>query len=246
MRETLETQLDLLIGLAKLDGKIAGLRVQLGKIPIAIEARREEYQESEKVLSGAKEEIGAAKKERRRAEGELDGHLEKINKLNNQQSLVKTNKEYQALLGEIEKLKAQQDAYEEKILELMEQAGTVEKQITVAEGVVAEARKVFEEEEARLLAEEKELRSSLESVESSRAEKVTSIEKETLQTYSRVKSLRGDAVAEVVDELCLGCRVAVPPQKFADVMLNKVVQTCAHCNRILYYTRKETAGPEER
>jgi predicted nucleic acid-binding Zn-ribbon protein len=236
----------MLIGLAALDKEIAGLRIQLEKIPKAIEARREEYQESEETLTSAKETISAAQKERRRAEGELDGHLERINKLNDQQSLVKTNKEYQTLLGEIEKLKAQQDAYEEKILELMEQAGEVEKQIIVAEGVVAEARKVFEEEEVRLLAEEKELRSSLEGVESARAEKVTSIEKEILQTYSRVKSLRGDAVAEVVNELCLGCRVAVPPQKFADVMLNKVVQTCSHCNRILYYSRKKEAGSEAR
>ena len=246
MRETLETQLDMLIGLAVLDKEIAGLRVQLERIPRTIEAHREECQESEKNLTTAKEEISAAKKERRRAEGELDGHLEKIRKLNDQQSLVKTNKEYQTLLGEIEKLKAQQDAYEERILELMEQAGVVEKEIAVAEGVVAEAKKVFEEEEARLLAEEKELRSALEGVESARAEKVTSIEAEHLKTYSRVKSLRGDAVAEVVNELCLGCRVAVPPQKFADVMLNRVIQTCSHCNRILYYSRKEGAGSEER
>jgi predicted nucleic acid-binding Zn-ribbon protein len=28
-------------------------------------------------------------------------------------------------------------------------------------------------------------------------------------------------------------------------MLNKVVQTCSHCNRILYYTRKEVAGSEK-
>jgi len=235
----------MLIGLAGLDQEIARLRGRLEKIPIAIAARREEYQESEKVLADAKEDISAAQKERRRAEGDLDGHLEKIRKLNDQQSLVKTNKEYQTLLGEIEKLKAQQDAYEERILELMEQAGEVEKQIAVAKGVVTEARKVFEEEETRLLVEEKALRSTLESVESARAKKVPSIEKENLQMYSRVKSLRGDAVAEVVDELCLGCRVSVPPQMFADVILNKVIQTCSHCNRILFYRGKESAESEE-
>ncbi len=242
----METQLDLLVNLAVLDKEIVRLRTRLEKIPGAIEARREEYQEPERTLENAREELAAGKKEHRRAEGELDGHLEKIKKLNDQQSLVKTNKEYQTLLGEIEKLKEQQDAYEEKILELMEQAGEEEEKIAVAEGVVAEARKVFEVEEARLLAEEKERRSTLEGVESSRAGKVASIEQENLQMYSRVQTLRGDAVAEVVDELCLGCRVSVPPQKFADVMLNKVIQTCSHCNRILYYDRKAGAGSGER
>jgi predicted nucleic acid-binding Zn-ribbon protein len=246
VRETLETELDLLVDLAVLDKEIVRVRTQLEKIPGSIEARREEYQEPEKALEGAREELSTAKKERRRAEGELDGHLEKIKKLNDQQNLVKTNKEYQALLGEIEKLKAQQDAHEEKILELMEWSGEEEKKIAVAEGVVAEAREVFEVEEARLLAEEKELRSTLEGVESARAKKVASVEQENLHMYSRVQSLRGDAVAEVVDELCLGCRVAVPPQKFADVMLNKVIQTCSHCNRILYYRGKDRVGSEER
>ncbi len=242
----METELDLLVDLAVLDKEIVRVRTQLEKIPGSIEARREEYQEPEKALEGAREELSTAKKERRRAEGELDGHLEKIKKLNDQQSLVKTNKEYQTLLGEIEKLKAQQDAHEEKILELMEWSGEEEKKIAVAEGVVAEAREVFEVEEARLLAEEKELRSTLEGVESARAKKVASVEQENLHMYSRVQSLRGDAVAEVVDELCLGCRVAVPPQKFADVMLNKVIQTCSHCNRILYYRGKDRVGSEER
>ena len=68
-------------------------------------------------------------KEHRQAEGALDGHLEKIRKLNEQTSLVKTNKEYQTLLGEIDVLKGQQDGYEEKILELMEKSGEVEKKI---------------------------------------------------------------------------------------------------------------------
>ena len=235
----------MLVNLAVLDKEIVRLRTRLEKIPGAIEARREEYQEPERTLKNAREELAAGKKEHRQAEGELDGHLEKIKKLNDQQSLVKTNKEYQTLLGEIEKLKEQQDAYEQKILELMEQAGEEEEKIAVAEGVVAEARKVFEVEEARLLAEEKERRSTLEGVESSRAGKVASIEQENLQMYSRVQTLRGDAVAEVVDELCLGCRVSVPPQKFADVMLNKVIQTCSHCNRILYYARKAGAGSGE-
>ena len=37
------------------------------------------------------------------------------------------------------------------------------------------------------------------------------------------------------DELCPGCRVTVPPQKYADVITGRSIETCSHCQRILYY-----------
>jgi len=227
-------QLDSLVKLSELDNKIAFLKKQLERIPVAVAEKREEFRTEERTLETAQEELSAMKKEHRQAEGALDGHLEKIRKLNEQTSLVKTNKEYQTLLGEIDVLKGQQDGYEEKILELMEKSGEVERQIRVAKEEVAREKAEFEKEETKLLAEGETLRQEMETHESARGEILPAIEQANLDTYLKVKNLRGDAVAEVREELCLGCRVSVPPQQFADVIMKESIQTCSHCQRILY------------
>lgn len=234
MEQAVVKQLDNLVRLSELDNKIAVLKKQLEKIPVAIAEKREEFRTEERALEAAEEELVAMQKEHRQAEGALDGHLEKIRKLNEQTGLVKTNKEYQTLLGEIDVLKGQQDGFEEKILELMEKSGEVERKIQAAKIEVAREKAEFEAEEAKLLAEGESLRKEMEGHESSREEILPSIERVNLDTYLKVRNLRGDAVAEVREELCLGCRVSVPPQQFADVIMKESIQTCSHCQRILY------------
>jgi predicted nucleic acid-binding Zn-ribbon protein len=238
-------QLDSLIRLSELDSEIAVLKKQLERIPRTVAEKREEFRSAERALEIAEEELGALQKEHRQAEGALDGHLEKIRKLNDQTGLVKTNKEYQTLLGEIETLKSQQDGYEESILELMEKTGEVENKIRSVKEDVARERAEFEKEEAKLLAEGEALKRELEKRESFREEILPAIERENMETYQRVKALRGDAVAEVREELCLGCRVSVPPQKYADVIMKESIQTCSHCHRILYSLRSAWEEKEE-
>ena len=238
MEQVVEKQLEKLISLAVFDTEVAGLERKLKEIPKAIEVRREKYLEAEKVIEAARDELSSMQKERRKAEGDLDAHLEKMRKLSDQTSMVKTNKEYQTILGEIETLKKDQDSYEEKILELMEKSADFERKITVYEEAVRREKKIFEEEEARLRIEGEGLKTELAGVQASRGEVLSSVDSENLQLYSRVKGLRGNAVAEVRNEICLGCRVQLPPQKFADVIMSEVIQTCSHCQRILFF-RKE-------
>lgn len=239
MEQVMEKQLEKLIGLAAFDTEIAGLERKLEEIPKAIETHRGKYLEAEKALEAARDELSSMQKGHRKAEGELDAHLEKVRKLNDQTSMVKTNKEYQTILGEIETLKKEQDSFEEKILELMEKSADFEKKITVHEEDVKREKEIFEEEEARLRAEGEGLKKELAGVQAAREEVLSGVAAENLQLYSRVKGLRGNAVAEVRNEICLGCRVQLPPQKFADVIMSEVIQTCSHCQRILFYRKED-------
>lgn len=238
----METQLEVLIRLSAVDDTITDLQGKLDAIPQAIDAKKAVLDKAEKRLEEAKEQRDEMKKQHRQAEGALDGHLDKIRKLNDQTSMVKTNKEYQAILGEIEGLKNEQDKYEERILELMEQAGEVEGSIKKVESELGEAKKVFADEEKTLLAEGETLRAELEKVRQERQGMETAVDGENILTYNKVKRLRGDAVAEVRDELCLGCRVTVPPQQYADVITNRGIQTCSHCQRILFYRPAVSPG----
>ena len=87
-------------------------------------------------------------------------------------------------------------------------------------------------------------RGELQVEEAAKVELLPSIDAEHLRLYNRVKTLRGDAVAEVRDELCLGCRVSVPPQKYAYVIINESIETCSNCSRILYFRNRKLSDRE--
>jgi predicted nucleic acid-binding Zn-ribbon protein len=50
-----------------------------------------------------------------------------------------------------------------------------------------------------------------------------------------VARLRGSAVAEAKDEMCLVCHVKLRPQMYMDLKHNAEIVQCPACNRILYF-----------
>ncbi len=54
-----------------------------------------------------------------------------------------------------------------------------------------------------------------------------------------MKKHKGLAVAEVIDEICQGCFLHIPPQLYVEIKLNQTIKYCPQCGRILYYKAKD-------
>ena len=76
-------------------------------------------------------------KERRRKEGQLSLEQEKVKKTEGKMFDVKTNKEYQALLTEIDSLKGANSREEEEILQLLDEIDEVKKSLSKREKEIA-------------------------------------------------------------------------------------------------------------
>lgn len=235
----MDAQLEMLIRLQELDREAALLRHKVAEIEPQIEESRVHLAAAERELAEGKERVEHAKKERRQAERDLDAQIEKLRKFEEQQGKVKTNKEYQALMGELETLKREKNGIEDRILGFMEGVGEVERKLPGLTAEVAREKGAFAEKERQLRAVETGLRDELAAVEARRAGVVGELGRDSLALYQRVQKLRGTAVAEARDEFCLGCRTALPPQKFVEVMRNDSLQGCPNCNRILFYKKPE-------
>ena len=242
-------QLENLIRLQALDREIQRLTQQLAGIGPQIEESRVHLAASERALAAGKAGVEGARKERRAAEKELEAQIEKRRKFQEQQSKVKTNKEYQALMGELASLKLEETTAEDRILTHMEQQADAEKLLPGLTTEVGREKLEFQQKEQVLRATEEKLRLELTAAEGQRVGIVATLEPATIQTYQRILKLRGSAVAEVRDEFCLGCSTKVTPQNFMEVMRNDRINNCPHCQRILYYFRPEvrsaaSSGPE--
>ena len=246
-------QLGKLIRLQELDRETDRLRHKLAEIVPQIEETRQHLAAAERALEEGKARVEGARKDRRAAEKDLEMQIEKRRKFQDQQGKVKTNKEYQALMGELETLKVSETAAEDQILEIMEGQAEAERLLPGLTAEVGREKVEFQEKERNLRAAAEKLRGELAAAEEARAGIVATLEPATIQTYQRILKLRGSAVAEVRDEFCLGCSTKVTPQNFMEVMRNDKIHHCPHCQRILYYLKPEVrpearpeapAGPE--
>ena len=235
----MDEQLNLLIELQEIDAEMKSLAAQKGRLPemlAALERRRAENQQN---LDTVKESLLTAQKNRRDRDQDLESEIQKVEKLKARTSEIKNNKEYQALLKEIEAVEQEIKAIEDEILILMEK-------IEAAAAAITAAEKKTIEEEARIVADQKEYKTTiakvaekLKTVEQKRQEMISRIEPPVSARYQRLLvSTSGNAVVEVRGESCSGCYMSIPPQVFVNVKKNESINTCPQCGRILYY--KET------
>ena len=232
----MEEQLSMLIQLQEIDAKIRSLverKVQLPEILASLERRRAASKEE---FDKTKEALQTAQKNKRDRDKDLEVGVQKVEKLKARTSEIKTNKEYQALLKEIETAEQENKAIEDVILVLMEQIDSAVVSITTAE------KKTRDVEDA-IVAEQKEheavfvkLEKELKEIERERTETAARIDPAILGQYQKLlKSKAGIAIAEARGESCSGCYMSIPPQVFVNVKKNSSIITCPHCGRILYY-----------
>ncbi len=229
-------QLSLLVRLQHLDLKIHDIEDQQQKIPQRLRAAQLPIDQATSRLQELKtliEKIGA---ERRSAEQDLSSHEDHIQKMRTRLNELRTNKEYQAHLFEIDLAKKKKDSLEEKVLLVMERADQKEKEVQELETLLNQANQAFAKENEQLELLKKKLEADMTQFARDRKEVVAGLEKNLWNRYSMLKSSRNVVViAGIRERSCLGCQLQLPPQLVADVKRADQLLTCPYCHRILYW-----------
>jgi len=228
--------LELLWELQKIDLSLRGIKEERDRYPKEIKKLDENQNIEKERVQKEREKIELLEKERRRKEGHLNLEQEKIKRAEGRMFEVKTNKEYQALLSEIEAIKEANGREEEEILQVMDEIDELKKDLSKREKEMAitlekiggEKRKM----EERMAQDDSVWKQQME-----RREVVSKqIESKLLKLYNTLKEKRqGIGVVSVKQETCQGCFVNVPPQMFIEVQKNNTLIRCPNCNRILYW-----------
>lgn len=229
-----------LIRLQNLETTLHQLKEKKNRIPEAIEKEKRPYDQSFQELEEIRRKEGEAAKERRDRERQLEAEEEKVRKLKNRTSEIKTNKEYQALLLEINSAQENQSKDEEFLLMLMEKQDEVKKDIGQKEILLADGKRCFEEKKKLLEEEIVQAGQELIRLEKERETLYDQIPNEIKEQYEKIKLRKGTvAVIPVRNGTCLGCNIHVLPQMLAELKKQEKLITCLNCNRILYWKQDE-------
>jgi predicted nucleic acid-binding Zn-ribbon protein len=236
-------QLSLLIQLQEIDGRIRVRRDDRRRIPEQLAAIEQRIEMNKAGIEQARQTLDDSQKAKRQRDQDLEDSGRKVEKLKSRTSEIKTNKEYQALLKEIEGAEQESKAIEDDILKLMERIEAAAAEIAAAEKRAAEEASVIDQERKQLEEGIARVESELATEEQARSELAGRIEGAALAEYQRLAAqTNGKVVVEVRGESCSGCYMSIPPRTFVTVKKNDGINSCPNCHRILYY--KEAIAPK--
>lgn len=227
--------LEKLIRLQQVDSEIAQLRAEVAGLPKRVAAIEAKLADAKARVESAKNAIKNDELARRRFEGEIQTQQQKISKYRDQSLSVKTNEEYRALMKEVEFAEDAIRKFEDQILETMVDADSKQVDLKQAEAdLKADSSEIEKEKEhARMLTAEDEKK--LAEANAERDSLRGGVGDDIMRVYDRVLKLRGTALAEARNHMCMGCRVMLRPQVYQDITSGDKVVTCDSCQRILYY-----------
>ncbi|HOW35871.1 MAG TPA: C4-type zinc ribbon domain-containing protein [Candidatus Omnitrophota bacterium] len=232
---SIKDQIKKLVDLQTIDAEIYLYKRDLREKPLYVEELKKRYEDKKAGLKALEEKAKAIQVNRKAQELELQTKEGDIVKANAQLSLLKTNKEYQAKLTEIQSMKADKSVIEEKILVFYDESDAVNADIE-------KERKFLAEEEQKYLTQKKEVDDSVKEIEEKlkvlnlkRSQITPDISKSNLSRYERVlENKDGLAIVPVNGNSCGGCFMSVPDQVINEIKMHERLVLCEMCSRVLY------------
>lgn len=225
-----------LIAIQDLELSIASLKKQTSDIPQKIQILEEELTH---IRSEYDQEVTRSKdfaNQRRTFEGEVEMLQTKLSRFKDQLMMVKTNKEYTAMLHEIQMAEDQIRSEEDKTLEIMEKAEDLEEYLKKSEQEMLKRSAEIQEEIRKTKETVPQLESELTKQSEEKAAKELTITTDLLARYRRIADAsKGVALAEAIDELCSVCHVRIRPQMYAELLRTDNLFVCDSCSRILFH-----------
>jgi len=225
-----------LIQLQTLDEKIKEISLFLEKIPVRIEKIDQKIKTSFESIALSKEKLVLNQKKRRDLEADVQDAKAQIAKYRHQLNGVKTNKEYSALLKEINESEEKIEKLEEQILEEMLSADEIENEIKRAEEKATQDKEKFSVSKEEIVQEEKEKENGIRSLEAEKEGIIPQIPKDQVKLYRSIFSKNnGIALSPVTDDFCSMCQIRIRPQVLNELIAQKTIILCENCGRILYW-----------
>lgn len=232
-------QLALLIELQKMESAAGRITARKKDLPVQIGELETKFTGFSAVVETQREQLEALRKRRREKDKQLQMGQETLKRTRERLLEVKTNREYQSMLKEIETSETKNSHVEDEIISLLEQLDVFEKEVKTKEADLDEQRRRYEEDKAKMAKELNSIAEELDICARKSEEIRKKIPVELLRKYEQIKSAtRGVAVVSVWKEICDGCHMSIPPQLYNELQKSNVLITCPSCSRIIYWENR--------
>lgn len=236
----MQKELEMLLKLQKIDYDLMELDRSKDYLPDMINNLKKEMEDTSKALKESAERLTQQILLRKKLEIDLEEINSELAKLQRQMQVIKTNREYDALVTEIANRKLKISDTEEELLNVLTEIDELEDKIKEFKEKSALVEKSNQIQLESLQKELDSIGTKIKQKEDERKNISVRMNKLILTTYERVKKVKGGvAVVPVRKRACSGCYKSLPPQRIQEIKKRDVLITCDSCGRILIWMDEE-------
>ncbi len=239
----MKEKLLLLVSIQECDSQLVKLSAKKIKLPEKIRKMEEAFQVYKENIELNKRKYDALKTKH----GESEAQVKKLNdgmiKTKERLLEVKNNKEYQAMLKEIETAEKTLGDLESQIIALMEEMDKLFILVKKDEETLLQATAKHEEEKKMVEDDLNAVDADTVSWTEKRVGLQNVIPSDLLARYERVKKRnKGVGVIPVWKAVCGGCHMNIPAQLYNELQRSNDLLSCPNCNRIMYFQNQEKSA----
>ncbi len=189
-----------------------------------------------KAFEKNQEKLSSIQKSCRDIENEIQVVDQRIIKSNENLRMVKTNKEYQVLLREVDDNRKRKDGLETELLEYLDEVEEIETIVQESDAEYTALKDKIETEQQQIEEQSTDDKEMLEEYLNKQSEIGETLDSSLMRRFLKISKMnQGLAVVQVQNEVCLGCYMNIPPQLYIEVQRGNSLISCPQCSRILYH-----------
>lgn len=227
--------------LQRVELRLNALRAKIGAKKRSVLAFEKKAQALSEAIADKHEESLLQQAAIAQLELEIRSHDEEINKLRQALNQSKSNKEYAALLTQINTDKADNSKLEDRVLEMINGVEVLKKQEQELVDKQARAHRDLERASKAADAVESENVDHLRKLESQRQDAGAKVPVDILEAFNRMADRNeGEALAVVIQPnpkrqefICDGCNMSVTLEQYSALQTQDKLQYCNNCGRLM-------------
>ena len=237
MPSVTQEQITSLVKLQKIEIETSSIKKQLSTVDQRIEVLDKKLLDFNQTIEEQKSLINELNEKYRTYESDLQMHLDRIKKSEAKLSSVKTNKEYQSSLKEIDDLENINSKIEDDMIEFLDRIEEAENVLKAKTTEFSELETQMKTEKEIIQKEAEEGRHRLGNLDAEWETVTGDIEAEVLATYNQIKENQAYkiGIVAVKDAVCQGCHMNIPPQMYNELQRGDSLKRCPLCERIIYW-----------
>lgn len=230
----MKEQLRLLKELQAIDSRRTEMRKSIEALPERLRPAKQDLAKLEAMLQQERTQLADTEKWRAEQEeiARRDDEAVRQAKAKLQQS--RNSKDFAAASREVENKRRTISEREEELVKVISAIEAARIQLAQREKDVEALRQHVTTEEAAVATRTTELQSELEQQESGRDAIASQLPRDLLRRYEQIQRRRVIALVPVVDGICKGCFMSLPPQLNNIIARCTTLESCPSCQRLLY------------
>jgi predicted nucleic acid-binding Zn-ribbon protein len=237
MTELTKDDIAALVKLQQIDLETGRIKAFLRDLPLQINNLDQKLEEFTRKVEDDAEFIAELNKKYRTYESDIQLNLGKIEKSQEKLRSVKTNKEYQSSLKEIDDIKAINSKIEDEMLEFLEQIEMAEQSLVKSKQQSTKIVEEIDREKKSLNQAIEQSQKDLAALGLNRDTVAASLDDKILDIFNRqlLKQGNGIAIVAVKNAVCQGCNMNIPPQMYNELHRSNSLKYCPSCERVIYW-----------